>query len=402
MTEFGVPATAQGLFQQTNVDRQLQSDVLLQPEVYPLGQFSQFVLLRQPELLREIRSGAASVSDLYTEQEEQLDSLLPSDIARVISDPQQTRIALLDTGFAISAITFSGGMPSERLVEFNRQLAEVAGLSEKMTFQKIVTINSSLPYEAMRTFTDGDARNTERDFYYGHALMNAPLEVATLQTQHVQGLLRNGDIDEADRVLQEIDLRMQEFATAMSSYNRHMDPAHFAIFREYINQYPDGTRNASGAFIGMPRLQLRLTGTSASYDTFLAESMRYFSPDDQADIALAQAEIEQGSLVDLCEQLPTNHRGIVAKRLYEILRQLDLFRRRHYVAVMRFVPEAIGTEQTRLHEQLQQPDEPILGEGVVGTGGFLPGPLMRNIMRLNLREMNRLERMIQGSERRGI
>lgn len=377
------------------------SHVEAETKVLPLGAFSEFVLTGQPQLLNAVRAHELSVDIVVQKQRELITNLRADDIDRVDANQDLARVAMLDLSFAMNAVIFSGGTPPEEVMQLNTKLAQVTGLPEMMTFEKIISINSRLPFGQMRTFTDGAVGETEKRFYYGHELMGIKLQdTVHIASQSIEALRdqREEAVEEAVGLLAKGASSMEEFADFMRGFMK-MPKEHFSIFRQYLSQYPDGTRNASGAFIGMPRLNIRLVGLSPKYEQFLDEGMQYFPINEQSDIQYAREQAQQGDyLVAQCERLHGESQQRLAKVLVQVIEPIRDFRLAHLAAVCRHVPQAIPEGLKNLKEQLAQTEEePILGDEsgeAKGTGGFLPGPLLRNTLRLDLRALERLKAIV--------
>lgn len=374
--------------------------------VFPLGEFSEFILTEQPRLLTEIRAGNLGVEALIQKQRELLTNLNPKVVEMAARDPVLANIAMLDLTFALNAAILaknppSGSKPPHELEQLSTHFVRATGLPRIMTFEKIVGINSKLPFSQMRAFTSGAAGETERSFYYGHELMNVKLqETVSIATQSVDTLSTKGQqgVDEVVVSLEKGAGNMKEFANFMKGFMR-MPREHFSIFRQYLSQYPDGTRNASGAFIGMPRLNIRLVGLSPKYEQFLDEGMEYFPINEQLDIERARLMAQQGYyLVAQCERIQGCPQQELAQTLIKLIEPIRDFRLSHLAAVYHHVPQAIPEGLKNLKAELAQTEEePILDDKsrvVKGTAGFLPGPLLRNALRLDLRALDRLNAIV--------
>lgn len=373
-----------------------------EPQILPLGAFSNFVLNEQPGLLAGVRAGQVDAEEISERQRALIMGLHTNETERVMKDPKLSRVALLDLSFAMSGLTFSGITPPDEVHHLNAQIAQATGLPELMTFEKVVRINSRLPFPQMRTFTEGAVGETEKRFYYGHDLMDAKMyDTTNIAAQSIDTLRARGKegADEVVDLLSRGAGNMSEFAEFMRSFMK-MPREHFGEFRQYLSQYPDGTRNASGAFMGMPRLDIRLVGLSPMYECFLAEGMKYFPVDEQPDIHCAREMAREGHyLVRRCEALPAGtQRERVARALMEVINPITDFRLTHLAAVKRFVPQALPEGLRGLSEQLQNTkEEQILDQStsvLKGTAGFLPGPLLRNILRLDLSALKRLNALL--------
>lgn len=373
--------------------------------VLPLGAFSEFILTEQPTLLVSIRKHDFGADVVVQRQRELLNKLDPEIIDRATVSPMLARIAMLDLTFAINAAILaedppSGSVPSDEVEKLTSHFAQVTGLPRAMTFEKIVGINSALPYQQIRTFTDGEIGVTERMFYYSHDLMDTILQDTTAIATDAVSILAGGQkVDEAIATLSQSAGRMQEFSDFMTGFMR-MPHEHFTVFRQYLSQYPDRTRNASGAFIGMPRLNLRVMGSEPFYEDFLNEGMPYFPVTEQPDIQQARLDANQDSyLVAQVERLTGPERKNLAEVLIQLIEPLHQFRLTHFAAVLKYLPpQAVPEGGKNLKAQLEGPYESILEDqpGIVrGTGGFLPGPLLRNMLRLDLKSLGRLKTIVE-------
>lgn len=370
-------------------------------KILPLGAFSKFVLTEQPQLLNVVRAGRLSVDVVIERQRELITNLKAEDIAKTIADPDLARIAMLDFSFAMNAVIFSGGTSPEEVTQLNAKLAQATGLPEMMTFEKIISINSKLPFSQMRTFTDEEIGETEKRFYYGHELMNVKLQETTDIAAQSVDILRAEGQQGVDKVVESLGngaSSMKEFADFMKGFMR-MPKEHFGVFRQYLSQYPDGTRNASGAFIGMPRLNIRLVGLSPKYEQFLDEGMRYFPINEQSDIQHAREQAQEGDcLFAQCERMQGEPQQKLARALIQVIEPIHDFRLSHLTAVYYHIPQAMPEGLKNLKAELAQTEEePILDDEsgkAKGTGGFLPGPLLRNTLRLDLKALDRLNTII--------
>jgi hypothetical protein len=368
--------------------------------VIPLGEFSEFILSEQPKLLTAVRNGNLLPEAISQRQRELIREVNAEDLLDIRNHKEQAQIALLDLSFAMSAVTFSEGTVPEEIQILNSELSAITGLPEMMTFEKIVNINSRLPFNQIRTFTDGPVGNSERRFYYGHELMNVKMQDTINAVIESVELLNSytGNIDRVLYLLKRGANNMEEFAKFMKSFMK-MPREHFGVFRQYLSQYPDKTRNASGAFLGIPRLDIRLVGLTPKYEEFLDEGMRYFPVAEQEDIQYAQQMAKQDKyLVKQYLKLEGEEQKGVAKALVELIEPIRDFRLGHLAAVMHFVPGALGEGLKGLKSQLMlTEEEPILDDessDVKGTAGFLPGPLLRNIIRMDMRALEELNNVI--------
>lgn len=360
------------------------------------------MLDEQPRLLSGVRDKSIDAEVIAQRQRELILALSSEEIARVAADPELARVAMLDLSFAMNGLIFSKRTPPTEVQQLNGHLAEITGLPKMMTFEKIVIVNSKLPFGQMRTFTDGEQRDTERRFYYGHDLIDTLLQDTTDVAVQSIDILRTREkhgVAEAAELLARGASNTRGFAEFMRNFLR-MPREHFSTFRQYLSQYPDGNRNASGAFIGMPRLQIRLAGLTPRYEEFLDEGMRYFPIHEQSDIQQARVMAQQGCyLVAQCERLqPGEPQLTIANTLKSVIEPIRDFRLSHLAAVVKYVPEAMPEGVKDLKTQLAQTgEEPIFDESSIvarGTAGFIPGPLLRNVLRMDIRALERLDAII--------
>lgn len=400
------PRGPDDLFKKNQVIRgKTQASPGVETRVLPLGKFSEFILTEQPRLLASIRTHEFGADVVVQRQREILANLDSKIIDRASVNPFLAKIAMLDLTFAINAAILaedppSGSAPPDEVETLSSHFAQVTGLPRTMTFEKIVSVNSTLRFSQMRTFTDGEIGDTERRFYYGHAPMDRILQDTTrVATSAISALVDGQLLEETIEALSQSAGKMQEFSDFMTGFMR-MYRDHFTVFRQYLSQYPDGTRNASGAFIGgMPRLNLRLMGSVPFYEDFLNEGMPYFPVTEQTDIQQARSDANQDNyLIAQVERLIDPERKNLAGALIQLIKLLHQFRLTHYIAVLKYLPpEAIPDRGKNLKVQLEEPYESILEDqpGIAkGTGGFSSGPLLRNMLRLDLRSLARLETLL--------
>lgn len=405
------PREPNDLFNKGQMRRgETQASSKVKTRVLPLGQFSEFILTEQPRLLSSIRAHEFGADIVVQRQQEILANLDPEIIDRATVNPFLAKIAMLDLTFAINAAIFaedppSGSTPPDEVEKLSSHFAQVTGLPRTMTFEKIVGINSKLPFQQMRTFTNGKVGKTERKFYYRHDLMDTILKDTTGVVSNAIDVLTDSGkqgVSQTETSLVRAADNMNEFSRFMTEFMQ-MPRTHFTVFRQYLSQYPDGTRNASGAFIGMPRLNLRLMGSVPFYEDFLNEGMQYFPVSELPDIKQAHIVAQQGNyLVAICEKLGGYEGKSLAGLLIQLIKPLHQFRLTHYTAVLKYLPpQAIPEGGKKLKAQLEKPYESILEDqpGVIkGTGGFSSGPLLRNMLRLDLKSLRRLRTISEEGE----
>lgn len=129
--------------------------------------------------------------------------------------------------------------------------------------------------------------------------------------------------------------------------------------------------------------------------------MRYFPVHEQPDIQQAQTMAKQGHyLVAQCERLqPGELQLTLATTLKSVIEPIRDSRLSHLTLVYKYVPKAMPEGIKDLKVQLEQTEEePIFDDSstvVRGTAGFIPGPLLRNVLRMDKRALERLDRIIK-------
>jgi hypothetical protein len=299
------------------------------------------------------------------------------------SDPKKAPFDQLDLLFLLgsylpdSMVNGYRNVPP-KLLALIRTNAERFDLPNRMTYELIIDRNSEgfAQHGVMRQFTEGEQGLFERDFYYGHALAE-PL------VQHTYGALRTvlelGDHVDVDAILTEANISMAEFATRMNHYGR-LPRENFGALRPYLAMYPEGVRNASGAFMpSVQQLELVLfpsTKLYPQYAVFLEESMPYFPRRSQPLIKADRERSEAGANVEdalVSGDLKLN--GDQKALLEGIVESFRRFRASHIAITAKQVNEphsqekAISVTSRRELRDFGQRDI-MEGEGLMGTAGF--------------------------------
>lgn len=329
----------------------------------------EYVIHQLPSDLDEVRRGELTYDELARKHEELLAGVGEQILA--ISDYGAAAVTQLDLVFIMGSYLPDGNFHycPKVVREFIEYQADKFQLNPFMDFDMVININSA-EYEKtghMRTFTSGKTARGERDFYYGHYLSERHILKAA---EMLKGIV-DGDMNVAG--LQDIYGEVQDFRVYMGRYAKLSRDA-FETFRPYLSSYPDGTRNASGAFMPSVQLaELALHTPSAAQQTYIRESLLYFPREAAKRISQWQAESIAGqnvvTLVDRGEIiLDDKEREALEKLVSEFL----LFRTTHLAVTRQQIPEAFVGRSVpvgrRQYLEFGEPD--IMADGERGTAGF--------------------------------
>lgn len=299
--------------------------------IRPLGNVSDFVVEVLPWELE------ASSTGFIERVERLLDSLDTRHVAEMLQP--EWDVALLDLKMIEAGIVHSGLTPPVRLTTLVDQLSgeEVPSL----TYEDLVFLN---PEGDPRLFTTGTTGKTETFFYRQHRRIEAALERTIAKMREgIEGLQSTRGINEIADALAATETDLA-FVLAATSDVGKMNPQHFAAFRKYLVVHPSrGLKGPSGAFTArIPILELLLHGDELppDYHEYLAVNWRYFPREGRVQLAevLEQMRMSQ-TLVTIWRRLcePEALRAPIAA----LGRFFAKFRRIHYGAVARQIPEAV-------------------------------------------------------------
>lgn len=330
----------------------------------------------------EATEAEAAVLDILVEQYGELAvkhaSILDDveDAIAINEDPEVALVTQLDLAFMLSAYLPLGkaafDVAPEKLSALLSSQATRFGIPERMDYELIIDVNSQEYFRTgdIRTFLNGEDALGERDFYQGHALSERHIKAVA---DSLKSIIDNPVGDHVDGALLEASQQMREFREFMARYINMSMPV-FGKMRPYLASYPDGTRNASGAF--MPSVQLAemtfQAPTKAQLD-YIEESMPYFPRwarpliNDWKVASLYGANITTMFKSGIIQASPS------AREAYQTT--LDEFlksKKAHTSATIRQIPEAFaGRPDLKNPSVIAGFGEPsIFEDGVRGTAGF--------------------------------
>jgi hypothetical protein len=258
-----------------------------------------------------------------------------------------------------------------------------------MDYDLVIDANSEeyLNRGHIRTFT---GETGERDFYIGHHLSEPHVRAVA---DDVRTLIDNPQTVDPNELLSRAAANMKEFRTYMQKYIK-LSTGTFGRVRPYLMSYPDGTRNASGAFMaGVPLAELALRPETTEQGKFLDEAMPYYPRNIQNRIAQWREDSKGGH--NLMDALATGRVNLSATgeeakaALVKLTDEFVGFRMAHHAATRKQIPGAFPPGTAVSRTALRAYGEPdIMGEGVKGTANFdlqalLGGTVNRTIVTLD-------------------
>lgn len=300
------------------------------------------------------------------------------------TDPQVAKVTQLDLAFMLGGYLKADehAGPDDEKIAFRlappqllgllKQQADRFGVPELMDFDLIIDVNSAeyLEHGHMRTFT-GDPG--ERDFYLGHHVSEPHVKAAAYQLRSIIDTPEHVDVN---AVLASAADNMQIFRQYMQKYIK-LSTAAFGNMRPYLASYPDGTRNASGAFMpGVPLAELALQAPTDEHNKFLDESMPYFPQWSRELIADAREGSARGrNVMDMIAsgEITLNQTGENAKTMLRtFVDEFVRFRMAHHAATRKQIPQAFPEGAAVSRAALREFGEPdITSEnGEKGTADF--------------------------------
>mgnify|MGYP003393498839 CR=1 FL=1 len=296
----------------------------------PLGVVSDFVVERLP---RELHSPA--FADIVT-------SLMrgKSLICRkALMDAETRALASLDLKMIEAAMVHSGIAVPPSLAG----LVDAFSVSRvrAITYEEIVLVN---PHEDLRTFTTGEVGETEAAFYNMHRTIETQLVYAISSMHSAIAELRNGDAPASAHALEHVVAQANGLPGMVHALGL-MTPGHFPTFRRYLMSHP--TRNLhgpSGAFsAGIPTLEILFRGNELpeKYIQHLKTNWEYL-PLRGHDALTNAIRSKDRSLMALWRERGEDR---LLKPAIDALGEIfNTFRRAHYNAVGRQLPEALKDE----------------------------------------------------------
>jgi len=359
-----------------------------------------YVLAEMPHDLDAVREKTMTYADLRAKHEGVLEQFTTS--INDNTDLETASVTQLDLAFMLG-----GYLPLNedayhetppRLLALLDQQADRFGLPHRMDYALIIDVNSAEFRRTgrMRTFTTGETALGERDFYLGHSESEPFVKDAAYQ---LRSLVEALDAVDVNRTLEAAAASMVTFRRYMGEYMKLSKDA-FATMRPYLASYPDGIRNASGAFMPSVQLaELALHMPTDGQNTYIDECMPYFPAWSRQTIRAFQEQSMRG---DNVVTRVTSGDLVLDKGGKEALNGLVeaflTFRTTHLAATRKQIPEAFGQAPPMSRRQIHEFGEPdIMGEGddrsKKGTAGFdivniLGGAANRLVVTLKALEEN--------------
>lgn len=261
----------------------------------PRNPITEYVLAELPLDLAAIQEGTINYVDLATKHAVLLDGIAPTIEAN--TDEQAATVMQMDLAFMLggylpigSAKAYDPGVeytgpnayevaPPQLLTLLELQ-ANRFELPRRMDYELIIDVNSAEYHRTgtMRTFLTGEDALGERDFYQGHSEAEVFIKEAAAQ---LGALIDNPELPNKAEILRAAAANVRILDKYMRKYQDNNGQGFknsvFDAMRPYLASYPDGIRNASGAFMPSVQLaELALHAPSEQYDKQLDESMPYF------------------------------------------------------------------------------------------------------------------------------
>lgn len=351
-----------------------QPGSVLPPEtsVSPLARYT---LTEMPNDLAAVRAQTMPYAELRSKQHDVLTEHAPAIAAN--TDPYAAAVTQLDLAFMLGSYlpqkekTYGEAPP--QLHALLEQQATRFDLPARMDYELVIDVNSEeyLRRGHMRTFLAGETALHERDFYFGHYESEPHMKAAAYLLRSTVEHPQRSDTDEVMRAALD---NMHNLRQYMAAYARLGKDA-MNTFRPYLNTYPDGVRNASGAFMPSVQLaELALHAPSKGHNTYLDECLQYFPRQTRGAIAEWREDSAAGhNVLDLVLSGALRLRpkeGVVA--LEGLLDEFLRFRTAHLGITRKHIPEAFEDRDAPIsRRQLAEFGEPdIMAEGEKGTAGF--------------------------------
>lgn len=298
-------------------------------KIRPLGVISDFVVEEFPGLLvqpssRLVEVCATLVADFPLASIEALSSESRA-IARL-------DLKLLETGIVNSGVR-PHLVPPPRLVELVDAISdgELAGL----TYEDLILSN---PSDDPRTFSGGEAKESEAWFYREHLEIENHLEHAIKRVR-----IAMSDMAHATIALNGVDTDLNS-VLQKTHVLRNIRQDHFGEFRSFLEEHPIRKTTApSGKFTArIPILEVMLHGDSLpeQYYQYLTKWWEYFPKTCRTD--LARAIDMARSKRTFCALWRKEKQDLFLRERIQIVGSfLDRFRSVHYGTVGIVLPDAI-------------------------------------------------------------
>lgn len=354
----------------------------------PIGEY---VVTAMPADLAAIREGGLDYVDLATKHALLLEAIAPTIEAN--TDEHVATVMQMDLAFMLggylpvgsekaydAAVEYSGptayDIAPPQLLELLDLQAERFGLPRRMDYELIIDVNSSEYHRTgvMRTYLSGEHALGERDFYQGHNEAEVFIKEAAVQ---LGALVDNPSQSDKAEILRAAAANVKTLGEYMKKYHQREDGTGFKndtfdAMRPYLAAYPDGTKNASGAFMPSVQLaELNLHAPSEQYERQLDQSMPYFPRWARAVMPQLREDSRNGrNIHDMVKSGELQLTDEEQKILDDIVGQFAAFRRAH-IAVVRTknIPISDKPVSTREFQEFGEPDI-MEAEGPRGTADF--------------------------------
>lgn len=346
------------------------------PAEAPDNPLTHYVLHELPYDLRKLSEGDIGFEDLAA-KEAGLLRAAESDVFRN-TDPEVAIQTQLDLLFMLGGFlpagkeAFAQTPPSLLgLLGYHR---ERFGISDRMNYDLIIDENTRrfLTTGQIRVYSDDpEAARHERDFYIGHHFSETHAKAAAFS---VKSLVELPQYVDHEAILVSTLTNLRTFREYMSAYGR-LPKDTFTHFRQFLSEYPDGVRNASGAFMpSVQILELGLHKPSGEYRTFLDESAPYFPAWSQPILNEQLARCLEGrNLADMIDTPELTLSDEAQQHLIDAIGELIKFRQRHMGITFNQIPGAFDMDPTKipLAELTNMIEGNIMEQGKGrGTAGF--------------------------------
>lgn len=337
------------------------------------GALGEYVLGMLPGHLQEIRECTMAYTQLSSIQADVLADARQDIMGN--TDPLQAASTQLDLLFILGGYLPLGTeayrvTPAELHAHIGHNY-EHFGTPPRMRYEQIVDLNAAEFFRSgiVRTYfpLSTDVGKDERDFYIGHFMAEPLVNTAYRAVEHL--LDGHGMVDEKD-IAKFVNQQMREFTLRMARYAR-LGADRFNAFRQYLVEYPEGARNASGAFLpSVQQFELVMRHPTVNQAEYLAVSMDYFPQKAQPVIQRLVEKSEGGkNLVDMLDTGEVSVDGDTLEELIGAAESFQGFKFSHMRVTKSKVAGLIEGEVTR--DELDKAVEAsIFAPGKTGTGGF--------------------------------
>lgn len=333
---------------------------------------------RQQKLLKDERPRLLAITDREKAHEVQLD------------------LTMLLGGYLLDR-TEAFRLAPHLLLELLAANAKRYGFASRMTYELVVDVNTTAFVRTgghIRVFCTGDVASIERDFYIGHYFAEQHIRSAY---ETLAAILCEPEQSHKAERLEAVLAGLKQFTSYMAAYAR-LPHDEYGRFRRFLAAYPDGVKNASGAFMPTPQLfELLLTKPDFARIAFLTDNERYFSQAANKAFRVAQKQSEAGRNV---EDMVASRELLLPPReaalLGNIVEQFVQFKLTHIKVVTTKIPHAFPdkpiTDRNALRNFRPFQNASRAGTGKqVGTGGFVPQDYLGDGIRRLLDLQQRLQ-----------